>query len=545
MEIRTGKAVLNKSAIGKVWLYRKNRPDIEKRIVGDAAQELARFEKAQKRAADDLNSLYEKALKEIGEEEAAIFEAHLMMMEDDDFAGEIKNLITAEGVNAEYAVSQVSCLLQREFEGMEGDYMRARALDIADISERLISALGERDWEIDFPEDQRIVISEDLAPSETLRMDKNRILGFIIKNGSLNSHTAILARTMGIPALMGVEISEEWNGRLAAIDGEKGLVCIDPDPEQTAAIRRQIGREEEGELLLNEFRGKETVTRDGKTIRLYTNIAGEGDLDSACKSDAGGIGLFRSEFLYLQNSDYPTEEEQFRTYKNVLEKMGNREVIIRTMDIGADKRIPYFGLPEEENPALGFRGIRICLERREIFKTQMRALLRAGLYGSLSVMYPMITSVREVHEVRGIVEAAKKELSQENMGFGTIRHGIMIETPAAVMISGELAREVDFFSIGTNDLTQYTLAIDRQNDKLDRFYDPYHPAVFRMIKIVCENAHKNGIWAGICGELAADPEATEQLIAAGIDELSVAPSAVLAIRKKIASVSSAGRDAFN
>ncbi|WP_294145566.1 phosphoenolpyruvate--protein phosphotransferase [uncultured Clostridium sp.] len=544
MEIRTGKAVVNKSAIGRVWLYRKNRPDIKKRSVDDIALELARFEKAQKKAADYLNSLYEKALKEIGEEEAAIFEAHLMMMEDDDFAGEIKNLITAECVNAEYAVSHVSCLLQREFEDMEGDYMRARALDIRDISERLISALGDGEWEIDFPEEQRIVISEDLAPSETLRMDKNKILGFIIKNGSLNSHTAILARTMGVPALMGVEISEEWDGCLAAIDGEKGLVCIDPEPEQVAAIRRQISREEEEEILLKDYKGKETVTQDGKKIKLYTNIAGEEDMDSACKSDAEGIGLLRSEFLYLQNSDYPTEEEQFLTYKNVLERMENQDVIIRTMDIGADKKISYFGLPEEENPALGFRGIRICLERREIFKTQMRALLRAGLYGSLSVMYPMITSVREVREIREIVEEAEKELSQKNLRYGKIKHGIMIETPAAVMISDELAREVDFFSIGTNDLTQYTLAIDRQNDKLDRFYDPYHPAVFRMIKLVCENAHKNGIWAGICGELAADPGATEQLIAAGIDELSVAPSSVLAIRKKIASVSSAVRDGF-
>ncbi|MCB6608029.1 phosphoenolpyruvate--protein phosphotransferase [[Clostridium] symbiosum] len=537
MEIRTGKAVLNKSAIGKIWLYRKKGPDIEKQCIGDTALELARFEKAQKKAADYLYSLHEKALKEIGEEEAAIFEAHLMMMEDDDFAGEIKKLITAEGVNAEYAVSHVSSLLQREFEEMEGDYMRARALDIRDISERLILALGDGEWEIEFPEDQRIVISEDLSPSETLRMDKNKILGFIIKNGSLNSHTAILARTMGVPALMGVEISEDWNGRLAAIDGEKGLVCIDPEPEQAAAIRRQISREEEEKILLKEYRGKETVTQDGKKIRLYTNIAGEGDMDSACKSDAEGIGLFRSEFLYLQNSDYPTEEEQFLSYKNVLERMGNREVIIRTMDIGADKKISYFGLPEEENPALGFRGIRICLERREIFKTQVRALLRAAPYGSLLVMYPMITSVREVREIRGIVEEVKKELSQQNQSYGKIKQGIMIETPAAVMISDELAREVDFFSIGTNDLTQYTLAVDRQNDKLDRFYDPYHPAVFKMIKIVCENAHKNGIWAGLCGELAADPAATEQLIAAGIDELSVAPSAVLALRKKIASIS--------
>ena len=544
MEIRTGKAVLNKSAIGRVWLYRKNRLYIEKQSVSDTAQELLRFEKAQKQAADSLNSLYKKALKEIGEEEAAIFEAHLMMMEDDDFAGEIKNLISAEGVNAEYAVSQVSCQLQHEFEDMEGEYMRARALDIRDISERLISALGGGDWEIDFPEDQRIVISEDLAPSETLRMDKNKILGFIIKNGSLNSHTAILARTMGVPALMGVEISEDWNGRLAAIDGEKGLVCIDPDPEQAAVIRRQISREEEEEILLNEYRGKETVTRDGKKIRLYANIAGEGDLDSACKSDAGGIGLFRSEFLYLQRSDYPTEEEQFLTYKNVLERMGNQEVIIRTMDIGADKKIPYFRLPEEENPALGLRGIRICLERREIFKTQMKALLRAAPYGSLSVMYPMITSVREIREIREIVEEVKRELSQQKQSYGEIKQGIMIETPAAVMISDELAREVDFFSIGTNDLTQYTLAVDRRNDKLDRFYDPYHPAVFKMIKIVCDNAHQNRIWAGICGELASDPVATDRLIAAGIDELSVAPSAVLAIRKKITSVSLAEKDAF-
>lgn len=544
MEIRTGKAVLNKSAIGRVWLYRKNRLYIEKQSVSDTAQELARFEKAQKQAADSLNSLYKKALKEIGEEEAAIFEAHLMMMEDDDFAGEIKNLITAEGVNAEYAVSQVSSQLQHEFEDMEGEYMRARALDIRDISERLISALGGGGWEIDFPDDQRIVISEDLAPSETLRMDKNKILGFIIKNGSLNSHTAILARTMGVPALMGVEISEDWNGRLAAIDGEKGLVCIDPDPEQAAVIRRQISRDEEEEILLNEYRGKETVTRDGKKIRLYANIAGEGDLDSACKSDAGGIGLFRSEFLYLQRSDYPTEEEQFLTYKNVLERMGNQEVIIRTMDIGADKKIPYFRLPEEENPALGLRGIRICLERREIFKTQMKALLRAAPYGSLSVMYPMITSMREIREIREIVEEVKRELSQQRQSYGEIKQGIMIETPAAVMISDELAREVDFFSIGTNDLTQYTLAVDRQNDRLDRFYDPYHPAVFKMIKIVCDNAHKNRIWAGICGELASDPAATDRLIAAGIDELSVAPSAVLAIRKKITSVSLAEKDAF-
>lgn len=544
MEIRTGKAVLNKSAIGRVWLYRKNRLYIEKQSVSDTAQEIVRFEKAQKQAADSLNSLYKKALKEIGEEEAAIFEAHLMMMEDDDFAGEIKNLISAEGVNAEYAVSQVSCQLQHEFEDMEGEYMRARALDIRDISERLISALGGGDWEIDFPEDQRIVISEDLAPSETLRMDKNKILGFIIKNGSLNSHTAILARTMGVPALMGVEISEDWNGRLAVIDGEKGLVCIDPDPEQAAVIRRQISREEEEEIRLNEYRGKETVTRDGKKIRLYANIAGEGDLDSACKSDAGGIGLFRSEFLYLQRSDYPTEEEQFLTYKNVLERMGNQEVIIRTMDIGADKKIPYFRLPEEENPALGLRGIRICLERREIFKTQMKALLRAAPYGSLSVMYPMITSVREIREIREIVEEVKRELSQQKQSYGEIKQGIMIETPAAVMISDELAREVDFFSIGTNDLTQYTLAVDRRNDKLDRFYDPYHPAVFKMIKIVCDNAHQNRIWAGICGELASDPVATDRLIAAGIDELSVAPSAVLAIRKKITSVSLAEKDAF-
>lgn len=536
MEIRTGKAVLNKSAIGRVWLYRKNRPEIEKWIIGDTAQELARFERAEKKAADSLNCLYEKALREIGEEEAAIFEAHLMMMEDDDFAGEIKNLITAEGVNAEYAVSQVSCLLQHEFENMEGEYMRARVLDIRDISERLISALSDGDFEIDFPEDQRIVIAEELAPSETLRMDKNKILGFIIKDGSTNSHTAILARTMGVPALMGVDISEDWNGRLAAIDGAKGLVCIDPDPGQEEAIRRQISREEEEEILLREYKGKETLTRDGKKIRLYTNIAGEEELDSVCKSDAEGIGLFRSEFLYLQKRDYPTEEEQFLVYKNVLERMGNQEVIIRTMDIGADKKISYFKLPEEENPALGLRGIRICLERREIFKTQMRALLRAAPYGSLLVMYPMITSVKEVCEIREIVEEVKRELSEEDQCYGNIKQGIMIETPAAVMISDELAREVDFFSIGTNDLTQYTLAVDRQNDKLGRFYDPYHPAIFKMIKMVCDNAHKNRIWAGICGELAADPVVTDRLIAAGIDEFSVAPPAVLALRKKIASI---------
>lgn len=535
METYSGKSVFGGIAIGRIQVWQKNQQQVRRTKVQDIEAELERYHGARETAMEQLEQLYEKALKEVGEANAAIFEVHRMMLEDADYNESVENIVRSSQVNSEYAVASTGDNFSQMFAAMEDDYMRARAADVKDISERLIRILQGGPETAAEGEEPVIIVAEDLAPSETVQMNKDKVLSFVTVQGSLNSHTAILARTMGIPALVGTDIplDDRADGKLGIVDGFSGRIYV--EPEEGLLKEMSVRREEELEKkrLLQELKGRENITLDGRKIMLYANIGNMKDLAAVLQNDAGGIGLFRSEFIYLERDSFPTEEEQFRIYKTVAETMAGKRAIIRTLDIGADKQCAYFGMEKEENPALGCRAIRICLTQPEIFKTQLRALFRASAYGKVAIMYPMITGVGEVKRIKAVVEEVKAELSAQGIEYGQPEQGIMIETPAAVMMSGELAREVDFFSIGTNDLTQYTLAIDRQNAKLDEFYDPHHPAVLKMIQMVVENAHKAGIWAGICGELGADRELTGEFLAMGVDELSVSPGNILPLRKLI------------
>ena len=533
MEQYQGKSVFGGVAIGRIHVFSKGQQQVKRIKVQDTEAEKKRYREAVQTAITELQGLYDKALKEVGEANAAIFEMHQMMLEDEDFTESVENIIDSQSVNAEYAVASTGDNFAQMFASMDDEYMRGRAADVKDISERLVSVLNGASRQQMDADEPVIVMAVDLAPSETVQMDKDKVLSFVTTQGSVNSHTAILARTMSIPALIGVDmpLDAELEGKFAIVDGDNGTVYIDPSEDVLAQMQEKKEQAEEKKQLLQQLKGKETITKDGKKIKLYANIGNSKDLAMVLQNDAEGIGLFRSEFLYLEKEDYPTENEQFMVYKMVAETMAGKQGIIRTLDIGADKQCDYFNMDPEDNPALGYRAIRICLTRPEVFKTQLRALYRASAFGNISIMYPMITSVWEVKQIKKIVEEVKEELRSQNIEFGEVAQGIMIETPAAVMISRELAKEVDFFSIGTNDLTQYTLAIDRQNPKLDDFYDAHHPAVLEMIRMVAQNAHAEGIWAGICGELGADLELTEQFVQMGIDELSVSPGRILPIRK--------------
>ena len=533
MEQYQGKSVFGGVAIGRIHVFSKGQQQVKRIKVQDTEAEKKRYREAVQTAITELQGLYDKALKEVGEANAAIFEMHQMMLEDEDFTESVENIIDSQSVNAEYAVASTGDNFAQMFASMDDEYMRGRAADVKDISERLVSVLNGASRQQMDADEPVIVMAVDLAPSETVQMDKDKVLSFVTTQGSVNSHTAILARTMSIPALIGVDmpLDAELEGKFAIVDGDNGTVYIDPSEDVLAQMQEKKEQAEEKKQLLQQLKGKETITKDGKKIKLYANIGNSKDLAMVLQNDAEGIGLFRSEFLYLEKEDYPTENEQFMVYKMVAETMAGKQVIIRTLEIGADKQCDYFNMDPEDNPALGYRAIRICLTRPEVFKTQLRALYRASAFGNISIMYPMITSVWEVKQIKKIVEEVKEELRSQNIEFGEVAQGIMIETPAAVMISRELAKEVDFFSIGTNDLTQYTLAIDRQNPKLDDFYDAHHPAVLEMIRMVAQNAHAEGIWAGICGELGADLELTEQFLQMGIDELSVSPGRILPIRK--------------
>ena len=537
MEKYTGKSIFKGIAIGKILFYQKGEQPVKRMKIEDTAEQIKRYEDARAKAAEQLQGLYEKALKEVGEANAAVFEVHQMMLEDDDYIDSVVNIIETQQVNAEFAVATTGDNFAKMFAEMEDDYFKARAADVKDISERMVNILSGNESGGAIGDEPVIVVAEDLAPSETVQMDKEKLLAFVTRLGSANSHTAILARTMNIPALIEVDIKEEWNGKMAVVDGYTGTFYIDPDEETLKKMQEKKEEDIKARELLQELKGKEDVTVDGKHIKLYANIGGVKDVASVLANDAAGIGLFRSEFLYLEADNYPDEEAQFQAYKTVAENMAGKKVIVRTLDIGADKQVDYFNLDHEENPAMGYRAIRICLDRRDIFRTQLRALLRASAYGNIGIMYPMIISVDEVKEIKKIVESIKAEPTEKGIEYGEVEQGIMIETPAAVMISDLLAEEVDFFSIGTNDLTQYTLAIDRQNSKLDNIYDAHHPAVLRMIQQTIENGHKAGCWVGICGELGADMTLTETFLKMGIDELSVSPTFVLPIRKLIREMS--------
>ena len=537
MEKYTGKSIFKGIAIGKILFYQKGEQPVKRVKIEDTAEQIKRYEDARAKAAEQLQGLYEKALKEVGEANAAVFEVHQMMLEDDDYIDSVVNIIETQQVNAEFAVATTGDNFAKMFAEMEDDYFKARAADVKDISERMVNILSGNESGGALGDEPVIVVAEDLAPSETVQMDKEKLLAFVTRLGSANSHTAILARTMNIPALIEVDIKEEWNGKMAVVDGYTGTFYIDPDEDILKKMQEKKEEDIKARELLQELKGKEDVTVDGKHIKLYANIGGVKDVASVLANDAAGIGLFRSEFLYLEADNYPNEEAQFQAYKTVAENMAGKKVIVRTLDIGADKQVDYFNLDHEENPAMGYRAIRICLDKRDIFRTQLRALLRASAYGNIGIMYPMIISVDEVKEIKKIVESIKTELTEKGIEYGEVEQGIMIETPAAVMISDLLAEEVDFFSIGTNDLTQYTLAIDRQNSKLDNIYDAHHPAVLRMIQKTIENGHKAGCWVGICGELGADMTLTETFLKMGIDELSVSPTFVLPIRKLIREMS--------
>lgn len=535
MENFFGKSVYKAITLGRVLVFARNENQIKRRKIEDVDGEIVRLESAITKATEQLQELYEKAVKEVGEASAAIFEFHQMMLEDDDYLDSMHEIIRGEEVNAEYAVAQTGDNFSAMFAGMEDDYMKARAIDVKDVSERLVRILSGAESNGKIGEEPVIIVADDLSPSETVQMDKDKILAFVTVHGSINSHTAILARMMNIPAIIGVplELDKIPNGCQAIVDGISGEVILEPETSEIELAKKKIKEQAEKQQLLLEMKGKPTVTQSGKEVKLYANIGNVSDLAYVLENDAAGIGLFRSEFLYLGKDDYPTEEEQFTAYKQVLQTMAGKKVIIRTLDIGADKQVDYFHLGKEDNPAMGYRAIRICLSEPEIFKTQLRALFRASAYGNLSIMYPMIISTSEVKQIQAIVSEVKQELEELQIPYKEPEQGIMIETPAAVMISDELAKMVDFFSIGTNDLTQYTLAIDRQNEKLDPFYNAHHEAILRMIQLVADNAHKEGKWVGICGELGADTELTEKFIEMGIDELSVSPSMVLPIRKII------------
>lgn len=531
----TGKSVFGGIAIGKIMVYEKGEHQVKRVKITDAEAEKNRYYEAVEIAFKQLGELHDKALREVGEANAAIFEIHQMMLEDDDYKESVEHIIESQMVNAEYAIAQTGDNFSQMFAAMDDEYMRGRAADVKDITERLLGILsGNTGSGVDVDEPV-IMVAEDLAPSETVQMDKSKILSFVTQKGSVNSHTAILARTMGIPALIGsdIVIDESLYGKLGIVDGTNGVVYIEPDEATLSAMQEEQRKDNEKKALLQELKGKEDVTLDGKKIKLYSNIGNIKDLANVIANDAAGIGLFRSEFIYLESDTFPTEEEQFNIYRTVAESMAGKPVIIRTLDIGADKQCDYFGLDKEDNPALGLRAIRICLTRPEIFKTQLRALYRASAYGNISIMYPMIISEQEVDKIKVIENEVKAELTEQGIEFGNPKSGIMIETPAAVIMSRQLAKKVDFFSIGTNDLTQYTLAIDRQNTKLDDFYDAHHPAILAMIRMVVENAHAEGIWAGICGELGADTTLTEEFLKMGVDELSVSAGKVLAVRKVI------------
>lgn len=533
MQYFQGKSVYKGIVMGPVAVLRKNDYQVKRTRIEDADAEILRVTGAVEAAKEQLGRLYDKAVQEVGEASAAIFEVHQMMLEDEDYLESIQSMIRTELVNAEYAAAATGDNFAQMFAAMDDDYMKARAADIKDISERLVRNLsGGADADLSSMEPS-VIVADDLSPSETVQMDKEKILAFVTVHGSTNSHTAILARMMNIPALIGVPMKpdELKNGMTAVVDGFSGQVIFEPDETVKAETKKRIEEEAEKQKLLQELKGKENVTLDGRRIHIYANIGSVGDMGYVLENDAGGIGLFRSEFLYLGRNDFPTEEEQFQAYRQAAQMMAGKKVIIRTLDIGADKQVDYFQLGREDNPAMGYRAIRICLKQPEIFKVQLRALLRAAVYGNLSIMYPMITSTEEVKRIYEIVAEVEEELKEQGVQYRIPEQGIMIETPAAVMISDRLAELVDFFSIGTNDLTQYTLAIDRQNERLDDFYNPHHEAILRMIQMVVENAHKCGKWAGICGELGADPTLTEQFVRMGVDELSVAPSMILKLRK--------------
>lgn len=535
-----GKGVFGAVAIGKISIFEKQEVKVKRCHITDTENEKARIEQAKEQAKEQLQQIYEKALKEVGETNAQIFEIHMMMIDDEDYNDSINNIIESQNVNAEYAVAVTADNFAEMFASMDDSYMQARASDVKDISERLIKNLSSGNQETNKTDDKVIICASDLAPSETVSLDKEKVLAFVTANGSSNSHTAILARNMNIPAVIGVGekfLEEIKNGETAIVDGFTGKVYIDPDSETLEAMQKKQKQDTEKKELLQKLKGKENITLDGTKINIYANIGGVDNIGAVLLNDAGGIGLFRSEFLYLENSDYPTEEQQFQAYKKVLESMAGKKVIIRTLDIGADKQVDYFHLEKEDNPALGYRAIRICLTRPEIFKTQLRALYRASVFGNLGIMFPMITSVKELERIKEICEEVKSELHAEDVEYSeNTEIGIMIETPAAAIISDRLAPMVDFFSVGTNDLTQYTLACDRQNPRLEEFCDTHHEAILRLIRMSAENAHKNGAWIGICGELAGDTTLTEEFLRMGIDELSVSPAFVLKVRDTVRNI---------
>lgn len=536
MEIWEGKSVFGGIAIGPIALFSKEEDPVKRYSIEDTEKEKERFEKAKQSAKNELAGLYEKALKEVGESGAMIFDVHQMMLEDLDYVESILNMIETQKINAEFAVASTGDNFSQMFAAMDDDYMKERAADVRDISNRVIRILqGKENGGIP-GKDPVILLAEDLAPSETVQLDKSRALSFVTQLGSTNSHTAILARTMNIPALIGVNYPLEVQGKLAIVDGFEGKLIVEPEEEILQHYEKLQAEEKKKQQLLLELKGKETITQGGREINLYANIGGVADVADVLANDAAGIGLFRSEFLYLEKDTFPTEEEQFKAYKSVVEMMAGKKVIIRTLDIGADKQVEYFNLGKEENPAMGYRAIRICLEQPEVFRTQLRAIYRASHYGEVSIMFPMIISVEEVRKIKEIAASVRNELDEHEIPYGKVELGIMIETPAAVMISDLLAKEVDFFSIGTNDLTQYTLAIDRQNPRLDAFYDSHHEAILRMIQMVIDNGHKEGCWVGICGELGADVSLTKTWVDMGIDELSVTPSMVLKVREAVRSI---------
>lgn len=536
MQKYNGKSVFGGIAIGKALIFRKNEGKVRRRHIMDAQTEILRMNEAREKAKEELQKLYEKAVIEVGEQNAMIFEVHQMMLDDQDYVDSVVHMIKTEEINAEYAVASAGDNFAEMFASMEDDYLRERAADVKDISNRLIKILqGNSESHIQSDEPY-ILVADDLAPSETLQLDKTKVLAFVTRKGSTNSHTAILARMMNIPALIGVDYDESCDGKAAIVDGYEGTFVIEPTKEISDHLKEKQQEDLHKKKLQLELKGKENVTQDGKKIDIYANIGSVSDVAAALQNDAGGIGLFRSEFLYLEKHTFPTEEEQYQTYKTVLENMAGKKVIIRTLDIGADKQVDYFGLEKEENPAMGYRAIRICLNQPDIFRTQLRAIYRASVYGSVAIMYPMIISVDEVKQIKEIVKSVKEELTIQGIPFQEVEQGVMIETPAAVMISDLLAEEVDFFSIGTNDLTQYTLAIDRQNPKLDPIYNPHHPAVLRMIQMVINNGHKGGCWVGICGELGADITLIEEFIKMGLDEVSVSPNLVLSVREKVRNI---------
>ena len=548
MVVYDGKTVSEGIAIGRIYVYSKSEQSVRCNTVADPAAELARYADAREKAIEELQCLYDKTLREAGEDAAKIFQAHQFMVDDDDFIESVEELINTENVNAEYAVEVTGENFSNMFAEMEDEYFRGRAADVKDIAGRIIGILsresadkaGDNNAEGNSggiaADEPVIVVADDLAPSETVQMDKDKILAFVTVHGSSNSHASILAKTMGVPAIIGcpLPLTEEVNGKLAVADGYEGRIYVEPDEEVLAAKRKLLQAEQERKSLLESLKGRDNVTVDGRRIDIFANIGNTKDLELVSKNDAGGIGLFRSEFIYLGSDHFPTEEEQFAVYKKVAETLAGRKVVIRTLDIGADKQADYFELPKEDNPALGMRAIRICLTRPEVFKTQLRAILRASAFGNVAIMFPMIISVEEVRKIKAIVEEVKTELDAEGTAYDrNIELGIMIETPAAVMVADDLAEEVDFFSVGTNDLTQYTLAIDRQNQTLDAFYDAHHPAILKMLRMIVEAAHRHGAWAGICGELGADPSLTKEFLRMGYDELSVSPGRILPLRKAV------------